>query len=36
MYACDKVNDLIERDDRMRRQILQIRETLYGRATVAV
>ena len=36
MYACDKVNDLIERDDRMRRQILQIRETLYGRAAVAV
>ncbi len=36
MYACDKVNDLIERDDRMRRQILQIRETLYGRASVAV
>jgi chromosomal replication initiator protein len=36
MYACDKVNDLIERDDRMRRQILQIREHLYGRAAVAV
>ena len=36
MYACDKVNDLIERDDRMRRQILQIREQLYGRAAVAV
>ena len=36
MYACEKVNDLIERDDRMRRQILQIREQLYGRAAVAV
>ena len=36
MYACDKVNDLIERDDRMRRQILQIREQLYGRASVVV
>jgi chromosomal replication initiator protein len=36
MYACDKVNDLIERDDRMRRQILQLREHLYGRAAVAV
>jgi len=36
MYACDKVNDLIERDDRMRRQILQIREQLYGRAPMVV
>ena len=32
MYACDKVADLIERDDRLRRQVLQIREHLYGRA----
>jgi chromosomal replication initiator protein len=32
MYACDKVADLIERDDRLRRQVLQIREQLYGRA----
>ncbi len=31
MYACDKVADLIERDDRIRRQVLQIREQLYGR-----
>ncbi len=31
MYACDKVADLIERDDRLRRQVLQIRELLYGR-----
>lgn len=33
MYACDKVADLIERDDRFRRQIIQIREKLYGRNT---
>jgi chromosomal replication initiator protein len=32
MYACEKVADLIERDDRIRRQVLQIREQLYGRA----
>ena len=31
MYACDKVADLIERDDRFRRQVLQIREQLFGR-----
>jgi chromosomal replication initiator protein len=31
MYACEKVADMIERDDHLRRQILQIRETLYGR-----
>jgi chromosomal replication initiator protein len=32
MHACDKVADLIERDDRVRRQVLQIREQLYGQA----
>ena len=32
MYACEKVADMIERDDRLRRQVLQIREHLYGRA----
>lgn len=36
MYGCDKVADLIERDDRLRRQLIQIREQLYGRQTVAV
>jgi len=30
MYACDKVADLLERDDRLRRQLIQIREQLYG------
>ena len=30
MYACDKVSDLIERDDRLRRQIMQIKENLYN------
>jgi chromosomal replication initiator protein len=31
MYACEKVADLIERDDRLRRQVLQLREQLFGR-----
>ncbi|HOW91323.1 MAG TPA: helix-turn-helix domain-containing protein, partial [Anaerolineaceae bacterium] len=33
MYACEKVADMLERDDRLRRQVLQIRERLYGRIT---
>ena len=32
MYACDKVNGMIEQDDRLRRQIIGIREQLYGRS----
>jgi len=36
MYACDKVADMIERDDQLRRQVLQIREQLYGHRMVAV
>lgn len=31
MYACEKVADLIERDDRLRRQVIQVKERLYGR-----
>lgn len=31
IYACEKVADMIERDDSLRRQINKIRETLYGR-----
>jgi chromosomal replication initiator protein len=30
MYACEKVADMIERDDRLRRQVLQLREQLFG------
>jgi len=30
MYACEKVGDMIERDDRLRRQFLQIRDKLFG------
>ncbi len=35
MYACEKVADMIERDDRLRRQVIQIRERLYGRTALA-
>ena len=35
MYACEKVADLIEQDDRLRRQVIQIREQLYGVSLVA-
>lgn len=35
MYACDKVGDLIERDDHFRRQVIQIREQIFGRSSLA-
>ena len=34
IYACEKVNDLMDTDDRLRRQVLQIREQLYGHVGV--
>jgi chromosomal replication initiator protein len=30
MYACEKVADLLERDDKVRRQLVQIRQQLYA------
>jgi chromosomal replication initiator protein len=36
MYACDKVAGLIERDDRMRSRVLQIKEQLYERTAVII
>ncbi|MFC2028717.1 chromosomal replication initiator protein DnaA [Chloroflexota bacterium] len=30
MYACDKISDLLERDDRLRRQVVNIRHQIYG------
>ncbi|RMF45550.1 MAG: chromosomal replication initiator protein DnaA [Anaerolineae bacterium] len=36
MYGCDKVADLMERDSRMRRQVLNLREQLYGEARLAI
>jgi chromosomal replication initiator protein len=35
MYACGKVKDLIESDDRLRRQVLNLREQLFGRPMAA-
>jgi chromosomal replication initiator protein len=32
MYGCDKIADLLERDDQLRRQVIEIRENLYGQA----
>ncbi len=30
MYGCDKIADMLERDDNLRRQVIEIREQLYG------
>jgi chromosomal replication initiator protein len=35
MYACDKVADMIERDDRFRRQVSTIRQQLHGQTATA-
>lgn len=34
IYACDKINNLMETDERLRRQVRQIREQLYGRVAL--
>jgi chromosomal replication initiator protein len=36
MYGCEKIADLLERDDHLRRQVIDIREQLYGRSTLAL
>jgi chromosomal replication initiator protein len=36
MYACEKVADLLERDDRLRRQVIKVREQLYNSSGLAV
>ena len=35
MYGCTKIADLLERDDQIRRQVIEIREQLYGQVVVA-
>jgi chromosomal replication initiator protein len=30
MYGCDKVSDMLERDDRMRRRIIDLKEKIFG------
>jgi len=32
MHACQKVTDLLERDDKLRRQVIEIREQIYGQS----
>jgi chromosomal replication initiator protein len=36
MYGCDKIADLLERDDRLRRQVVDLRERLYEQPQLAV
>ena len=36
MYGCDKISDMLERDDRLRRQVLDIREQIYGSSRMRV
>jgi chromosomal replication initiator protein len=36
MYGCEKIADLLERDDHLRRQVIDIKEQLYGRSSLAV
>jgi chromosomal replication initiator protein len=36
MYGCDKITDLLERDDRLRRRVIEIRELLYEQPSVQV
>ena len=36
LYGCEKVAELLERDDRLRRQMIEIREKIYGQSNIAV
>jgi chromosomal replication initiator protein len=36
MYGCDKVADMLERDDRLRRRVIEIKEQLYGPGALAM
>lgn len=36
MYGCDKVAEMLEKDDRLRRQVIEIKERLYGTGIGAV
>ena len=35
MYGCEKVADLLEQDDRLRRKVIEIKETLYGASRIS-
>jgi chromosomal replication initiator protein len=36
MYACGKIADLLERDDKIRRKVIEIREELFGQPAMAI
>jgi chromosomal replication initiator protein len=36
MYACQKVTDLLERDDKLRRQVVEIRDQIYGQSKLTI
>ncbi|MCJ7703600.1 MAG: chromosomal replication initiator protein DnaA, partial [Anaerolineales bacterium] len=36
MYGCSKIADQLERDDKLRRKVIEIRERLYGQPAMAV
>jgi len=36
MYACQKVADMLERDDKLRRQVIKIREQIYGQSKISI
>jgi chromosomal replication initiator protein len=35
LYGCEKIADLLERDDRLRKQVIGIKEQLYGQARLS-
>lgn len=36
IYGCEKIADMLERDDRLRRRVLEIRENLYNRSSLQI
>ncbi len=36
MYGCDKISDMLETDDRLRRQVIEIKEQLYGQNRIGI
>jgi chromosomal replication initiator protein len=36
MYGCDKISDLLERDDRLRRRVVEIREHIYKQLPIQI
>lgn len=36
IHACQKVTDMLERDDKLRRQVIEIRDQIYGQSKLAI